>query len=138
MSSGATARRAMCSGSVTRLAGSAFGLALWIGVAAAEPTVRVVVQSSALAGFRHHAATEVWDELRVGDALVMAREADNPHDASAVSVFWRGRKLGYVPRRENAALAWGLDRGQPLRARISRLTPHPNPRKPLESEAYGQ
>ena len=128
----------MCSGSVTRLASSALGVALWIGVAAAEPTVRVVVQSSALAGFRHHAATEVWDELRVGDALVMAREADNPHDTNAVSLSWRGRKLGYVPRRENAALAWGLDRGEPLRARISRLTPHPNPSKRLEFEVYAQ
>src|SRR5258708_31232850 len=138
MSSWSTARRAMCSGSVTRLASSALGLALWFGVAAARPWVRVVVQGSALAGFRHHAATEVWDELRVGDALVMARAAVTPHDASAVSVFWRGRKLGSVPRRENAALAWGLDRGEPLRARISRLTPHPNPSKRLEFEVYAQ
>jgi hypothetical protein len=128
----------MCSGSVTRLASSALGLALWIGGAAAEPTIRVVVQSCALAGFRYHSAAEVWDELRVGDTLTMAREPDNPHDANAVSVSWRGRKLGYVPRRENAALAWGLDRGEPLRARISRLTPHPNPSKRLEFEVYAQ
>jgi len=131
-------RRAMCSGSVTRLASSALGLALWFGVALAEPTVRLVVQSSALAGFRYHAAAEVWDELRVGDALTMEREPDNPHDANAVSVSWRGRKLGYVPRRDNAALAWGLDRGEPLRARISRLTSHPNPSKRVEFEVYAQ
>jgi hypothetical protein len=120
------------------LASSALGLALWIGVAAAQPTIRVVVQSSALAGFRYHAAAEVWDQLQVGDALSMAREPDNPHDANAVSVSWRGRKLGYVPRRENAALAWGLDRGEPLRARVSRLRPHPNPSKRLEFEVYAQ
>ena len=128
----------MCSGSVTRLASSALGLALWIGVAAAEPTIRVVVQSSALAGFRHHAATELWDQLQVGDALVMASEPDNPHDTNAVSLSWRGRKLGYVPRRENAALAWGLDRGEPLRARISRLSAHPNPARRIEFEVYAQ
>jgi hypothetical protein len=98
--------------------------------------VRLVVHSSALAGFRYHAAAEVWDELRVGDPLIMRREPDNPHDANAVSLSWRGRKLGYVPRRENATLAWGLDRGEPLRARISRLTAHPNPAKRLEFEAY--
>ena len=102
------------------------------------PSVRLLVQSSPLAGFRYHAAGEVWDELRVGDPLSMAREPDNPHDANAVSVSWRGRKLGYVPRRDNAALAWGLDRGEPLRARISRLTPHPNPGKRLEFEVYAQ
>src|SRR2546422_6512931 len=58
------------------------------------------------------------------------------HDPGAVSIAWRGRKLGYVPRRENAALAWGLDRGEPLRARISRLAPHPNPARRVEFEVY--
>ena len=100
------------------------------------PTVRLLVQSSPLAGFRYHAAAEVWQELRVGDPLELRREPDNPHDANAVSVCWRGRKLGYLPRRENAAAAWGLDRGQALRARISRLTQHPNPARRIEVEVY--
>ncbi|TMH99575.1 MAG: HIRAN protein, partial [Betaproteobacteria bacterium] len=30
------------------------------------PSVRLLVQSSPLAGFRYHAAAEVWDQLRVG------------------------------------------------------------------------
>jgi len=128
----------MCSGFATRLASSALCVALWTGVASAQPTVRLVVQSSALAGFRYHAATEVWDELRVGDALIMERERDNPHDANAVSLSWHGCKLGYVPRRENAALAWGLDRGEPLRARISRLSQHPNPARRIEFEVYAE
>lgn len=98
--------------------------------------MRLLVQSSPLAGYRYHAAAEVWPELRVGDELDLAREADNPHDANAVGVSWRGRKLGYVPRRENAALAWGLDRGEPLRARISRLARHPSPSRRLEFEVY--
>jgi hypothetical protein len=97
-----------------------------------------VVQSSALAGFRHHAAAEAWDELRVGDVLTMERERDNPHDGNAISLSWRGRKLGYVPRRENAVLAWGLERGEPLRARISRLSQHPNPARRIEFEVYAE
>jgi|SRR5882672_11646731 len=101
-----------------------------------QGSVRILVQSSALAGFRHHAAAELWDELRVGDALELAREPDNPHDAQAISVAWRGRKLGYVPRRENGALAWGLDRGERLQARISRLAWHPNPARRIEFEVF--
>jgi hypothetical protein len=100
--------------------------------------VTLVVQSSPLAGFRYHAAAEVWDELRVGDRLELARERDNPHDANAVSVSWRGRKLGYVPRHENAALAWGLDRGAPLAARISRLAPEASPSRRLEFEVVAE
>ena len=125
----------MCSGFATLLASSALCATLWAFDAVAQD-VRVIVQSSALAGFRFHAAAEVWEELRVGDALELAREPDNPHDANAVSLSWRGRKLGYVPRRENAALAWAMDRGERLRARISRLSPHPNPARRLAFEVY--
>jgi hypothetical protein len=103
---------------------------------AQAPTVRLLVQSSPLAGFRHHAAAEVWQELRVGDALELSREPDNPYDANAVCVSWRGRKLGYLPRRENATASWSLDRGQRLSARISRLAQHPNPARRIEVEVY--
>lgn len=117
-------------------------LLLWI--AAALPamaqerasSIRLLVQSSPLAGFRHYAAAEVWAELQVGDHLELLRESGNPHDANAVAVAWRGRKLGYVPRRDNATLAWGLDRGERLRARISRLAPHPNPARRIEIEVF--
>jgi hypothetical protein len=96
------------------------------------------VQSSPLAGFRYHAAAEVWQELRVGERLTLERERDNTYDANAISVSWRGRKLGYVPRRENAALAWGLDHGERFAARISRLRLHPNPARRLELEVYAE
>jgi hypothetical protein len=100
------------------------------------PRLRLLLQESPLAGYRYGAAADVWALLRVGDALELSREPDNPHDANAVRVEWRGRKLGYVPRRENAALAWGLDRGEPLRARITRLEPHPNPARRVRFEVY--
>jgi hypothetical protein len=100
--------------------------------------VRLLVQSAPLAGFRYYAAVEVWDELRVGDALELSRESDNPHDPNAIAVAWRGRKLGYVPKRDNATLAWGLDRGERLHARISRLAPHPNPARRIEIEVFAE
>lgn len=100
------------------------------------PSLRLLVQESPLAGYRYADAAQVWPLLRVGDALELSREPDNPHDANAVRVHWRGRKLGYVPRRDNAALAWGLDRGEPLRARISRLEPHANPARRVRFEVY--
>ena len=101
-----------------------------------SPSLRLLVQESRLAGYRYAAAAEVWPLLRVGDELELSREPDNAHDPNAVCVQWRGWKLGYVPRRENAALAWGLDRGEPLRARISRLEPHPNPARRVRFEVY--
>ena len=119
-----------------RLALSLLVAACWSTAQAQSPSasVRLLVQSSPLAGYRHAEAASVWAMLEVGDELELAREPDNPHDPHAVRVAWRGRKLGYVPRRENAALAWAMDRGEPLRARISRLHEHRNGRRRLEFE----
>lgn len=98
---------------------------------AAAPAVRMVVQSSPLAGFAHYEAARLWPQLQVGDPLTLIREADNPHDPDAVRVLWRHHTLGYLPRRANGALAWALDRGERLQARIAALEPHPNPARRL-------
>lgn len=113
----------------------ALACALAGGIAHAQ-SVKLLVQSSPLAGFRYAEASVVWPELRPGDRLDLVREPDNPHDRNAVRVEWRGRKLGYVPRAENEALAWAMDRGETVSARISRLREHPNPRLRLEFEVF--
>ena len=56
--------------------------------------------------------------FKPGEPLNLVREADNPHDANAVRVEWQGYKLGYVPRSGNAALAWAMDQGEAVSARI--------------------
>ena len=90
-------------------------------------TVKMLVQSSPLAGFQYHAAAAVWSELKVGDPLTLVREPDNPHDTNAVRVEWRGRMLGYLPRAENRAVAAEMDRGTAVVARIAQLREHRNP-----------
>ncbi len=117
-------------------------LAACLGAVVLWPTevlaqrVRILVQSSPLAGFRYHEAKSVFPELRLGDRLDLVREPGNPHDENAVRVEWRGRMLGYVPRRENAALAWAMDRGEPVSARISRLKKHRNPQERIQFEVF--
>jgi len=115
---------------------SALVLLVPLMVLGEQPRVQLLVQSSPLAGYRYGEGAEAWPLLREGDALDLVAEPGNAHDANAVRVEWRGRKLGYVPRRQNAALAWGLERGTPLRARVSRLLEHPNPARRIEFEVY--
>ena len=79
----------------------------------------IIVQRSPLAGFRHYAGREVLRELKPGDRLELVREPANPYDANAVRVEWRGVTLGYVPRRDNAAVARQMDRGVALAARLA-------------------
>jgi hypothetical protein len=90
-------------------------------VPAQTAEVRMLVQSSPLAGFQFYEANLLWDEMKAGDALALVREADNPHDGNAVRVEWRGHPLGYIPRRENRAVAQHMDRGVNIEARISKL-----------------
>jgi hypothetical protein len=83
----------------------------------------LVIQHSRLAGFRHHAAPALWAALHSGAPLTLLAEEDNPHDPQAVAVYWRGRKLGYLPRAENLVAARLLARHRALGARIRRLRP---------------
>jgi hypothetical protein len=99
-------------------------------------SIRVLVQSSPLAGFQFYAGRELWDEMKAGDALVLVREPDNTHDANAVRVEWRGRKLGYLPRAENRAVAEEMDRGGRVTARIARLNRHLDPWKRIQIEVF--
>ena len=104
-------------------------VALWLCVVAAHAaeTVRILVQSSPLAGFQFHAGARLWAEMRAGDRLALIREADNPYDKNAVRVEWRGAKLGYLPRAENRAVAAAMDAGERVDARIARLREHRDP-----------
>lgn len=108
---------------------------LLIGAAHAQ-TIKLLVQSSPLAGAQYYEADALWDGMRVGDALALVREPDNPHDARAVRVEWRGRKLGYLPRAENRAVADEMDRGGLVSARIARLLPHRNPWRRVLIEVF--
>jgi hypothetical protein len=121
-----------------------FAAVLVVGIALSNPAlaqekqgrVQMLVQNSPLAGFRHGEAADAWPDLRNGDELTLVREPDNAFDPNAVRVEWRGRKLGYVPRRDNAALAWALDRGETLRARVSRAEWHPNPARRIAFQVF--
>ncbi len=102
----------------------------------AQTSARILVQSSPLAGFQYHEGKALWEQMRVGDALTLVREPDNAYDPRAVRVEWQGRKLGYVPRKENEAVARQLDRGNKLEARIVQLRKHRDPWKRVEFEVF--
>ncbi len=98
--------------------------------------IRMLVQSSPLAGFRYYAGETLWQEMREGDRLALIREPQNTHDPNAVRVEWQGRKLGYLPRAENRAVAAAMDVGEQVDARIARLRQHRNPRQRMLVEVF--
>ena len=110
-------------------------LLFWLNGAQAQ-TIRLLIQTSPLAGSQYYAVGTFWQRLQVGDKLSLQREPDNRHDARAVRVDWQGHQLGYLPRRQNQAVAEAMDRGDQLLARIARLTEHPDPWQRVVLEVY--
>ena len=118
----------------------ALGLALSIWLLAQSPasaeSIKILVQSSPLAGSQYYSAKRDWGEIRIGDRLSLPREQDNRHDRNAVRVEWNGQKLGYVPRAENRAVAQALDAGERLEARVAGLRDDPDPWRRIEFEIF--
>lgn len=110
-------------------------LALLLGTAHAD-SVRLLIQNSPLAGSQYYALDTFWDGIRVGDPLTLIREPDNRHDRNAIRVEWRGHKLGYVPRAQNAVVAAAMDAGDRLSARVSSLSDNKNPWLRVAFEVY--
>lgn len=111
-------------------------LALLASGPARAESIKLLVQSSPLAGFQYHAGEALWSRLKEGDRLQLIREPDNTHDPLAVRVEWQGVKLGYLPRLENGAVAREMDRGARIDARIARLVQHRDPWRRLRIDVY--
>jgi hypothetical protein len=111
-------------------------LLLLVAASTQAQTIKVLVQSSPLAGFQYHEGRELWPKLQVGDALILIREPDNPHDRNAVRVEWQGHMLGYLPRAENRVVAAEMDRGGVVSGRIARLREHQSPWQRLLIEVF--
>lgn len=103
--------------------GCLLAIAMACGVPAWAQQVSLHIQRSTLAGYRYHHAPALAANFQQGERLDLIRESDNPYDANAVRVEWRGYKLGYVPRTRNAALAWAVDRGESVTAKVTQDEP---------------
>jgi len=72
-----------------------------------------------IAGTYYAHTEEVEPSLNIGDLLVLKREPENEYDKLAVMILnEHGRKLGYVPRTKNEALARLMDAGKFIFGRL--------------------
>ena len=64
-----------------------------------------VLASFCIAGFQFGEGALVLDKLKPGVHLEMVAEPDNPHDPSAIALYFEGKRLGYVPEDGNEPFA---------------------------------
>lgn len=61
----------------------------------------------------------VFEEIKVGDKLILQREEDNRFDDKAIQILDpKKRKLGYIPEKDNVIFARLMDAGKYLIAII--------------------
>ena len=84
-----------------------------------QPLTREIhLFDSHVAGTSHLQDASVLDSIQKGDRLSLQRE-DNKFDGNAILILdQKGRKIGYVPARDNLVFARLMDAGKVLAATI--------------------
>jgi len=87
-----------------------------------KPLIREIhLFDSFVAGTTHLKDASVLEEIGPGDKLSLQRE-DNKFDDNAILLFTEsGKKLGYVPEKDNIVFARLMDAGKLLAARITKI-----------------
>ncbi len=74
---------------------------------------------SYIAGTSNIKDESVFDDVRRGQKLTLQREPDNRFDERSIIVLdGQGRKLGYIPEKDNEVFARLMDAGKYLIARV--------------------
>ena len=72
-----------------------------------------------IAGTRYVDNQDVFKRLEKNEPLLLEREADNEYDSNAIKVLTMdGKKLGYIPKRDNDIFCRLMDAGKILHARV--------------------
>ena len=86
-------------------------------------TNEILLFDSYIAGTTHIKDESVFDEMGVGDKLILQREPDNRFDENAILVLdGKGRKMGYIPEKDNIVFTRLMDAGKYLTAKIENIS----------------
>lgn len=88
-----------------------------------KPLIREIhLFDSYIAGTTHLDDSTVLDKIKAGDMLNLQRES-NKFDSNAILMLNAdGKKLGYVPEKDNLIFARLMDAGKLLKAKIRDIT----------------
>lgn len=83
----------------------------------------VFLISTFVAGTTNVKDRSVFEEIKEGDKLILKRQPDNRFDELSILVLAQsGKKLGYVPERDNPVLARLMDAGKKLTASVETIS----------------
>ena len=82
----------------------------------------ILLFDSYVAGTTHIKDESVFEDIKVGDKLILQREPENRFDDNAILILDnKKRKLGYIPEKDNIVFARLMDAGKYLIAKVDRM-----------------
>lgn len=82
---------------------------------------KLTILETRIAGFAYYAGPQNLHHMAPEQPLLLKRETENPYDAKAIAVYWQQQKIGFVPRRHNAALSKLLDANETITAAVAEI-----------------
>lgn len=84
-----------------------------------------------LAGFSYYDGLDVIEELTLGQNVDLIKEINNPYDEKAVAIYYKGKKLGYIPASHNSIISTLLyyGHGDIFEARIQMVNTEQHPER---------
>ncbi len=64
-----------------------------------------------IAGFAYYEGAIAFNDLKIGTKLKLKPEKKNRYDENAVAIYYKNRKLGFVPAANNKPIATILNAG---------------------------
>ncbi len=87
----------------------------------------VLLEHFYIAGYYYYDGDKIENQLKPNVPLTIKRESNNPHDPKAISLWYKGNKLGFVPRHKNTTLTKLLDQQIDIKAIINKIYSDANP-----------
>ncbi len=67
--------------------------------------MKKIYKSFKVAGIDYYEALFVINKIKVGDKLKLKLDQNNIYDENAIEIYYKKRKIGYVPKSENYSIA---------------------------------
>jgi len=109
------------------------GIVATKATAKVTPKTEILLQTSPVAGFQYYQGNKVWQQLKVGETVLLKAETDNKYDKKAIEIYWQetqtgiNHKLGYLPRHENHTISQLLQNNTQVFAKAKQLKADDNP-----------
>jgi hypothetical protein len=86
-----------------------------------------VVYEGFISGYQYHKGLQMEHLFGPGTIFSLKHEPENPFDDDAVALYYENSKIGFIPPNDNVEIARRMQKGEPLKARLSRFEPESDP-----------